>query len=94
MRAQRLAIRLSHAIGVPEDVVLGLPQLILTGDRELSIENHRGVRSVTPERISIETRYGTAIIDGSALVLRAIGHDDVAISGIIAGITFAREAPS
>ena len=94
MRAQRLAVRLSHAIGLPEDVVLGLPRLLLTGDRELSIENHRGVRSMTPERISIDTRCGTVVIDGQALVLRTIAHDDVAIAGSIAGIAFVRDDAS
>ena len=88
MRAQRLAIRLTHAIGLPDDVVLGVPRLLLMGYRELTIENHRGVHDITPELIRVHTRCGTLAVRGVRLTLRYIGRDDLAITGEIASLTY------
>lgn len=90
MYGKRLAVRLTHAIGLPEDVLFGLPRVHLTGDQELLIENHHGVLTVESHIVRVETKCGVVSIDGQGLILRSIGSDDVAVTGVIDAVRYQR----
>ena len=52
-KKERLLERTAEALELPGDVVAGLPRVELTGDRELRMENHRGILAYGAEEIQI-----------------------------------------
>ena len=72
-RREGLLEKTAELFDLPADALAGLPKVELVGDRELRIENHRGILA-----------YGT-----EALELRAMTGLELLITGRIAGIQLA-----
>lgn len=84
-KIRRLA---GHVLDLPEDLTQGVPRMILTGDRRLSVENHRGVDLFTSEVLRLKLEEGKLEIAGDRLVILSIVPDEVQIEGRIAQIRF------
>ena len=68
---------------LPPDVVFDLPRITMIGNRQLYIENHRGVLHFSPELLKLAVSKGELEIRGSHLSIRAILPEEVMIEGII-----------
>jgi len=79
-----------HALDLPEDSLLGVPRMILTGDHRLTVENHRGVDLFADGQLRLKLEDGKLDIAGEHLVIRRIGRDEVQIEGTIRRIQFLR----
>jgi len=73
-------------LDMPQDVVFELPRLTLIGDRQLYIENHRGVIDFTEEVLRLSLSKGELEVRGRELIIRTIWTDEVFVEGIITGI--------
>jgi len=78
--------KISKLLDMPQDVVYELPRLTLIGDRQLYIENHRGVIHFSNELLKIALSKGELEVRGQDLIIRTIWTDEVFVEGIIAGI--------
>lgn len=67
--------------GVPKDVIMNLPRLTILGDKEIYIENHKGILEYTNHEIRISTPLGAMRICGKGLVIDRIRLEDIVISG-------------
>ena len=67
--------RTAQVFDLPGDVVAGLPRIELTGNRELRMENHKGILA-----------YGTEEIHVYGLELRAMNASELLITGTILGV--------
>ncbi|GAS83102.1 sporulation protein YqfC [Paenibacillus sp. PCH8] len=76
----------SEVLDLPQDVLYDMPRLTLIGSKQLYIENHRGVIHFTPDRIVLALSQGQLEIKGTALVIRNILPDEVAVEGTILDI--------
>ena len=65
-RRESLLEKTAEAFDLPGDVVAGLPRVELLGDRELYLENYKGILSYGKEELHV---------DGGAWVLRISGRD-------------------
>lgn len=92
MRQWRKKIRdlAVNALDLPEDLVHGVPRMILTGDMRLSIENHRGVDLFTSELLRLRLEEGKLEVAGQNLVIRSILREEVEIEGTIERIQFVK----
>ena len=68
---------------LPSEIVLDLPRLVLTGKQRLMIENHRGIKEYTKERIRLSTPVGKLKISGAELEILTIDQEQVEIKGRI-----------
>ena len=68
---------------LPQDVVMDLPRLTMIGDRQLYIENHRGVLHFSSDKRARPKQGGTRG-SGSDLVIRTIWTEEVFVEGVIA----------
>ncbi|WP_058301884.1 sporulation protein YqfC [Gorillibacterium timonense] len=75
-------------LDVPEDVVHDLPRITMIGNRQLYIENHRGVLNFTPTELHLDLTAGQLRIEGKELVIRAILPEEVFIEGTIQTIHY------
>jgi len=78
----------ASVLDVPEDVIHDLPRITMIGNRQLYIENHRGVINFSPNELQLALTSGQIRIEGSELVIRAILPEEVFIEGTIQDIHY------
>ena len=61
--------RTAEVFDLPADALAGLPKLELVGDRELWVENHRGILSYGGEEIAVNAEKAVVRIHGRGLEL-------------------------
>jgi len=86
----RLLQNLASAFELPEDVVLDLTRITVTGNAQLLMENHKGILTYEPERIRIRTQQGETLITGRNLKIDSLFSSEMRITGSIASIEFVR----
>jgi sporulation protein YqfC len=73
-------------LDLPQDVVFDLPRLTMIGDRQLYIENHRGVLHFSSDRLRLALSKGELEVTGDGLVIRTIWTEEVFVEGQIKNI--------
>lgn len=73
---------------LPEDVVLGLPRLVLLGDLQVLIEHHEGLAEFGPERVVVHTAKGDVAVRGAHLTVGAVDRDTVVLTGQVRSVEF------
>lgn len=84
-----LLVRTAEALDLPGDVVAGLPRMELTGDRELRMENHKGILAYGSEEIHISGGKLVVKVRGADLELKAMNAGELLITGHIFGVDLA-----
>lgn len=79
---------------MPRDMVLGEFKLSMTGNRELFIENYRGIAEYGEDAILLQTKGDILKITGKHLTIEYYTNEDMKISGFIANIQFGKEQQS
>lgn len=85
---KRITERVSDAWGVPKDVIMNIPRLTVSGDKEIYIENHKGILQYTDTEIRVSTHMGIVHICGRSLVLERIRLEDILISGTFTSVEY------
>jgi len=76
----------AQLLDMPQDVVYDLPRLTIIGDRQLYIENHRGIVHFSNEKLRLALSKGEIEITGSGLVIRTIWTEEIFVEGVITNI--------
>lgn len=88
-RKEGLLERTAEVFDLPGDVVAGLPRVELLGDRQLRMENHKGILAYGTEEIHISGGKLIVKVRGAGLTLRAMSASELLITGEIAGVDLA-----
>ena len=88
-RKGSLLEKTSAALDIPGDILTGLPRIELVGDRELHMENHKGILAYGSEEIHISGGKLVVRVRGQALELRAMDPAQLLITGQIEAVEFA-----
>lgn len=83
VRRPVLLEKTARMFDLPADVIANLPKVELTGDRELRMENHRGILSCGREEIHISGGVFLVKVSGEELEIRAMTGLEVLITGVI-----------
>lgn len=78
----------SEALDLPKTMTMQLPRLILTGHRELYIENYRGILEYGDGFIRIATSARDVRVCGSALTIKCIASEEITLEGNIDAVSF------
>lgn len=73
---------------LPRDVILDLPQITVTGDNEINIENHKGIVKFEKEEVKINSKVGVISIYGYNFEILFIGGSTVTLSGKFKSIVY------
>lgn len=76
----------ARALDLPADALAGLPNLWLLGDREVRVENHRGILAYGTEEIHIGGGAMVIRIRGTGLQLRVMTENELLVTGQIFGV--------
>ena len=82
-RREGLLEKTAELFDLPADALAGLPKVELVGDRELRIENHRGILAYGTEEIHVSGGVFIVKIEGEGLELRAMTGLELLITGKI-----------
>ena len=85
-RRESLLEKTAEAFDLPGDVVAGLPRVELLGDRQLRMENHRGILAYGEEEIHVSGGKLIVKVRGRGPALRAMNASELLITGEIAGV--------
>lgn len=75
--------RLVVSMKLPRDSMLGESIVTLTGNREVFIENYKGMIEYTEENILLQGKNGQIAISGKKLSIDYYTNEDMKISGYI-----------
>lgn len=79
---------LAEILELPKDIILDLPKIIMIGNLQIYIENHKGILEYTDNRIRINTKNGILRIIGKNLILKNIVAEEIFIVGEINQVEF------
>lgn len=80
----------ADAFDIPRDAIADLPRLVVIGDSQLRIDNHRGLIACCGDRVTVGTGAAQLTIRGQDLVVEHIDRDRLLISGRIQQLLFER----
>ena len=78
--------RTAQVFDLPGDLVAGLPRMELVGDRELRMENHRGILAYGSEELHISGGKLILKVRGEGLELRSMNAGELLITGQIRAV--------
>ena len=78
-------------LGLPQDVILKVPYLYFSGNRNLVIENHRGIITYHLDCIIIRCAKYKIIINGCSLEIESYSSEEIIIHGNIGAVQFVYE---
>jgi len=88
-RKETILEKTSAALDIPGDILTGLPRIELLGDREMRMENHKGILAYGSEEIHVSGGKLVVRVKGRELELRAMDPAQLLITGQIDGVEFA-----
>lgn len=80
--------KILNRLDFPSDISLDLPKIIVVGNREITIENHRGIMAFETNMVKINSRIGAITINGEKFEILFIGETTITISGIFNRISY------
>ena len=79
---------ITEMLELPKESVLNIPKLTMAGNRDMIIENYKGILEFDSTGIRLGTGMGMIKITGSGLLIKEITSDDIIISGTIHSLEF------
>lgn len=79
---------MADVLEIPGEIALDLPKIILVGNVQVVIENHRGIVEYTTESVRVVVPAGEVAVRGRELILRNILPDELCIEGEIESLSF------
>ncbi len=80
--------KMTEILELPKEVVLNVPRLTMLGNKNLVIENYKGIIEYETVRIRINTGTGIIRIMGEMLTIKEITSEDIMVEGRIKGLEF------
>ncbi|QCX32408.1 sporulation protein YqfC [Caloramator sp. E03] len=87
-RVNKLKSRVSESLDIPKDVTMGVPNIKMIGNIEVSIENHKGVIEYSKNILRINSHIGIIKIYGKELEVKEINQEFITVIGNIEIVEF------
>lgn len=85
---RKIKQQISNVLEIPNDIMLDLPKIVVVGNVQVLIENHRGIVAYSSEQIRVSVSCGELEIRGQELVLRNILPEEMVIEGKIQAVSY------
>lgn len=80
--------RLVESLQIPRDLAFQESVITLTGEKEVLLENYRGILEYTENHVLVLTRHCKIRIQGEELEVLYYTNDEMKVSGRITGISY------
>ncbi len=88
MRNLNLKHTITDTLKIPKDVSGGAMILTVTGNREVFVENYKGIIEYTCQEIRLQAKNHQVLFQGNNLCIEYYTNEDMKISGIIKQISY------
>ena len=85
---KKLKEKVAEILELPKEVVMDLPKITMFGDRNLLMENYKGIIEYDDNRIRVNTGRGIIKVTGEKLMIKEITLEDLMIDGDIVSLEF------
>ncbi len=90
MGARRGLQQAMRAAGLPDEVLLGTPRIVLSGMDRLMLENHRGVLECGRDLVRVRVEGGVLCVRGADLSLSHLRPGLLIVEGTVEQVSFQR----
>ena len=73
---------------LPAEIVMDIPKIIITGNKEITIENHKGISNFEKNLIKVNSKVGNINIEGTHIEILYIGGSTISITGKFKAIIY------
>jgi len=80
--------RLAGILEIPQDIVLDLPRITMLGNKQLLVENHKGIIEYTPSLVRIKLNQGEILVSGKNLTLCNLQLEQILVEGTVGEIKY------
>ena len=80
--------RAAEATDLPKDLVMNMPRIVLLGDREIEVNNYKGLLEYSTQTIRLAIAKKQIVISGDDLHIDRLDVDTIFVSGSIFKIEF------
>lgn len=87
-KQKNVSDRFTELLNIPKEIVADIPKLVLSGNKEVFIENYKGLIVYTDTNIKINSKDTLIHIVGESLNIKVITSEELIISGNIISINF------
>ena len=84
----KLKAELTESFHLPKDLMFGAVIVTATGDREVYVENYKGILEYSDEKIKLQTKDCYITISGRNLIISYYTNDEMKIPGCIQCIRY------
>ena len=81
--------KIASSLAIPEDILCDVPHFTLNDNRELQIENYKGILSYDESEITLKAKGYKIVIAGEKLKITVITDEYIVINGTISALSFA-----
>lgn len=79
---------IADKLDLPRDIVLNIPKITITGNSEITIENHKGVLLFQDNQIKINSSVGLVTIYGHNFEILFMGGSTLTIIGKFTSVEY------
>ncbi len=72
---------IAEKLDLPRDILLDIPKITITGDNEITIENHKGIIMFDNEIIKVNSKIGSISIWGKGFEIVFMGGKTLTLKG-------------
>lgn len=80
--------KIANSLDIPEDILCDVPRFTLSDNRELQIENYKGILSYADEEVRLGAKSYTIRVEGKSLKITIITDEYIVITGEILSLSF------
>lgn len=80
--------RLAGMLEIPPDVVLDWPRITMLGNKQLLVENHKGIIEYTGVFVRIKLTHGELAVTGNDLVIGSLQAEQLLVEGTVTDIKY------
>lgn len=80
--------KLAGLLEIPQDIVMDLPRITMLGNKQLLIENHKGIIEYTSSLIRIKLNQGELIVTGTDLTLGNLQVEQILVEGTVGELKY------
>ena len=79
---------IAEKFDLPREIILDLPKITITGEKEIEIENHKGIVLFDEEEVKINSSFGLISIKGKGFEILFMGGATITLKGKFKSITY------
>lgn len=83
---QTIKEKLAKATSIPDEILLDTFRIVMTGEREITVENFKGILEYSQNLIRLRVKDSCIGVEGGALEIKTVTDDEIQICGRIKSV--------